>query len=120
VEEVAEVSEMVVGESKVPKAKSPWGGAKVVLQRAMGKVADSPNVGMDCMGLRVVDCFWCGCRWMEVVQSLRLVAMDSPGRCARAYLYTTPYSHEHTRTMTPRALRRELATICMIALEYYK
>jgi hypothetical protein len=44
VEEVAEVSEMVVGESKVPKAKSPWGGAKVVLQRAMGKVADSPNV----------------------------------------------------------------------------
>jgi hypothetical protein len=44
VEEVAEVSEMVVGESKVPKVKSQWGGAKVVLHRVMGKVADSPSV----------------------------------------------------------------------------
>jgi hypothetical protein len=34
-------------------------------------------VGMDCIGLWVVHCFWRGCRWMEVVQSLRLVAMES-------------------------------------------
>jgi hypothetical protein len=42
--EVAEASEMVVGESKVPKAKSQWGGAKVIHHLAMRKVVDSPSV----------------------------------------------------------------------------
>jgi hypothetical protein len=27
---------------------------------------------------QVAVCFWRGCKWIEVVQSLRLAAMDSP------------------------------------------